>query len=223
MDGTKRMEVGTFATAQRGDNRYALPSYLPEASQGNLGAYGRFTWSLDASPSRMDCHELYQLEVEKKKLQLEMLKQSIRSAEQKLRPCKPSRSSASPDRAGRRLRSRGVRPPDHGAVLNPALMPCRRPRSRNAPSGTRRVIRQTTPVDYGLDWESWSFARALMTSRAVSQGTRCKTLSCANPSPTSSTLILLSACSAAEGPDDGGAVPRSTAASTPRDWDRAST
>jgi hypothetical protein len=84
MDGTKRMEVGTFATAQRGDNRYALPSYLPEASQGNLGAYGRFTWSLDASPSRMDCHELYQLEIEKKKLELEMLKQSIRSAEQKL-------------------------------------------------------------------------------------------------------------------------------------------
>ena len=84
MDGTKRMEVGTFATAQRADNRYSLPSYLPETGQGNVGAYGRFTWSLDASPSRMDCHELYQLEIEKKKLELEMLKQSIRSAEQKL-------------------------------------------------------------------------------------------------------------------------------------------
>jgi hypothetical protein len=84
MDGTKRMEVGTFATAQRADRRYDLPSYLPEDSQGNLGAYGRFTWSLDARPSRIDCQELYQLEIEKKKLELEMLKQSIRSAEQKL-------------------------------------------------------------------------------------------------------------------------------------------
>jgi hypothetical protein len=88
MDGTKRMEVGTFATGgnqtANGTN-YGLPGYLTPPTQGNLGVYGRFSWSLDAMPQRMDCTKLYELEIEKKKIELELLKQQVRVAKQGLK------------------------------------------------------------------------------------------------------------------------------------------
>jgi hypothetical protein len=88
MDGTKRVEVGTFATGGNqtaSGSNYGLPGYLTNpTAQGNLGVYGRFSWSLDAMPQRMDCTKLYELEIEKKKMELELLKQQVRVAKQGL-------------------------------------------------------------------------------------------------------------------------------------------
>ncbi|MDB5593865.1 MAG: hypothetical protein JWM36_826 [Hyphomicrobiales bacterium] len=88
MDGTKRMEVGTFAsggsqTANSGTN-YGLPGYVANPAQGNMGVYGKFSWSLDARPTRMDCNKLYELELEKKQIELELLKQQMRVAKQSM-------------------------------------------------------------------------------------------------------------------------------------------
>jgi hypothetical protein len=86
MDGTKRVEVGSFATGGRTEygSTYSLPGYVSTPAQGNVGVYGRYTWSLDGNPDRMDCKKLYELELEKKRLEVELLKRSLVSADQKL-------------------------------------------------------------------------------------------------------------------------------------------
>lgn len=88
MDGTKRLEVGSFASggSQTGaGSNFGLPSYVANPTQGNVGVYGRFSWSLDAKPTRMDCTKLYDLEIEKKRLELELLKQQVQVAKQGMR------------------------------------------------------------------------------------------------------------------------------------------
>lgn len=86
MDGTKRVELGTFATGGNGTSGYGygLPGYGSQPTQGNAGVYGRFSMSLDASPSRMDCNLLYKLEIERRTLELELMKRSLSSADQRL-------------------------------------------------------------------------------------------------------------------------------------------
>lgn len=85
MDGSKRVEVGTFATGgQRQDNSYNLPGYLASPTQGNVGIYGRYTWSLDARPMRMDCNRLYQLEIEKREIEIQIMRRSLSVTDKKL-------------------------------------------------------------------------------------------------------------------------------------------
>lgn len=85
MDGSKRVEVGTFATGgQPQDNIYSIPQYVSRPNPNNLGVYARYSWSLDAPSTRMDCNKLYQLEVEKKELEIKLLKRSLAAAEEKL-------------------------------------------------------------------------------------------------------------------------------------------
>lgn len=98
MDGTKRVEVGTFATGTRTDagSNYNLPGHVSVTpAQGNMGVYGRFAWSLDATPSRIDCNKLYQLELEKRQLEVEMMKRSLSVAERQLdeAKAKPARKT----------------------------------------------------------------------------------------------------------------------------------
>ena len=103
MDGMKRMEAGTFATGGRAEtgSGYGLPGYVSATpAQGNVGVYGRFTWSLDARPDRMDCNKLYELELEKKRLELEVMKRSVVTADQRLdevkrKPVKKAKGSGS--------------------------------------------------------------------------------------------------------------------------------
>ena len=107
MDGTKRLEVGTFGTAGRADggSNYNLPGYAYTApTQGNAGVYGRFSWSLDAKPDRMDCNKLYELELEKRRLEVELMKRSLAVADRKLDDLK---SQAPP----RRTKGAGHGPP----------------------------------------------------------------------------------------------------------------
>ena len=104
MDGTKRVEVGTFATGGRVESgsHIGLPGYVQTTpAQGNAGVYGRFSWSLDAKPNRMDCSKLYELELEKKRLEVELLKRSLVSADHKLddlkrQPVRKAKGSAAP-------------------------------------------------------------------------------------------------------------------------------
>lgn len=87
MDGTKRIELGAFGSGNRVDsNPYALPgySYGNQGNGGNAGVYGRFSMSLDASPERMNCNALYKLEIERRTLELEMMKRSLVAADRKL-------------------------------------------------------------------------------------------------------------------------------------------
>lgn len=122
MDGMKRVEVGSYGTG--GDNPYgttygyAYPygsitgGKLP--TQKNGGVYARFSMSLDASPSRMDCNKLYELELERRRLEIEMMKRSLASTDQKLDELKrrePSRDA--PPARGQKSSSglRGSFPP----------------------------------------------------------------------------------------------------------------
>lgn len=92
MDGTKRLEVGSYGTG--GDN-LAASSYVysypygtglggRQPPQKNGGVYARFTMSLDASKSRMDCSKLYELELERRRLEIEIMKRNLVSSDQKL-------------------------------------------------------------------------------------------------------------------------------------------
>jgi hypothetical protein len=72
MDGSKRIEVGTFASGnQTADGPSFVPGYGSTPAQGNVGVYGRFTMSLDAQKDRIDCGKLFKLELEKKQLELD--------------------------------------------------------------------------------------------------------------------------------------------------------
>ena len=86
MDGAKRIELGAFGSGNRADNNpYALPGYsYGTGNGGNAGVYGRFTMSLDAAPDRMNCNLLYKLEMERRALELEMMKRSLTSADRQL-------------------------------------------------------------------------------------------------------------------------------------------
>lgn len=87
MDGTKRVEVGTYANGGRGDpyGNYGLSGYNTSTqSNSSAGVYGRLTVSLDASPSRIDCNRLYKLEIERRELELEIMKRSMTSADRRL-------------------------------------------------------------------------------------------------------------------------------------------
>ncbi|MCJ2009370.1 hypothetical protein [Methylobacterium sp. J-092] len=128
MDGMKRMEVGSYGAG--GDNLYGSAysySYpygsttaTKQPTQKNGGVYARFSMSLDASPSRMDCNKLYELELERRRLEIEVMKRSLASTDQKLddlkrkdlpRDSAPPRASAPP--RGQRASSglRGSFPP----------------------------------------------------------------------------------------------------------------
>lgn len=85
MDGTKRIEVGAYGSGNRSnDNSYSLPGYYGQGNGNNAGVYGRFTMSLDAAPDRMNCNILYKLELERRSLELEMMKRSLTSADRAL-------------------------------------------------------------------------------------------------------------------------------------------
>ena len=91
MDGTRRLEVGTFASGnQTAGSSNFVPGYGSTPGQANVGVYGRFTVSLDASRERMDCSQLYKLELEKKQIELDLMKQSLRAANQQLDDLKRS-------------------------------------------------------------------------------------------------------------------------------------
>ena len=86
MDGTKRVEVGTYVSGARTpfSNGYILPTNYDMPTQGNAGVYGRFTMSLDATPDRIDCKRLFNLEMEKRELELEVMKRSLHVADERL-------------------------------------------------------------------------------------------------------------------------------------------
>lgn len=86
MDGAKRVEAGAFGTGSSYDSRtVAQPYIFPQEPSQNVGAYVRFSVSLDARKKRMDCSRLYEIELQKKQLELEVLRQSLTAAEEKLR------------------------------------------------------------------------------------------------------------------------------------------
>lgn len=98
MDGTKRIEIGAFGSGNRVDNNpYALPgySYGNQGNGGNAGVYGRFSMSLDAAPDRMNCNTLYKLELERRTLELELMKRSLVSADRRLDELKSSEGEPS--------------------------------------------------------------------------------------------------------------------------------
>lgn len=97
MDGTKRVEVGAFGSGGKADdNNYALPGYTYAGNQGRTaGVYGRFSMSLDASPDRMNCNTLYKLELERRALELELMKRSLVDADRRLDQLKQSRAEES--------------------------------------------------------------------------------------------------------------------------------
>jgi hypothetical protein len=92
MDGTKRLEVGSYGSG--GDNlnssnypynyNYVTGYGSRQPPQKNGGVYARFTMSLDASRSRMDCNKLYELEIERRRLEIELMKRNLVSSDQKL-------------------------------------------------------------------------------------------------------------------------------------------
>jgi hypothetical protein len=91
MDGTKRLEVGTFASGnQTAGGSNFIPGYGSSPGQANVGVYGRFSMSLDGNRERMDCSQLFKLELEKKQLELDLMKQSLRAANQQLDELKRS-------------------------------------------------------------------------------------------------------------------------------------
>lgn len=114
MDGTKRIELGAFGSGNKVDsNPYALPgySYGNQGNGGNAGVYGRFSMSLDASPERMNCNALYKLEIERRTLELELMKRSLVSADRRLDEIRqseadggaePSATAAVPDKPGQK-------------------------------------------------------------------------------------------------------------------------
>lgn len=105
MDGTRRIEVGTFASGSRIDsaNPYGLPGYVTSPNNGNAGVYGRFAMSLDAAPKRMNCNRLYELEIEKRELEVEMMKRSLRAADQRLDELSAARPKTKLAKTGRGL------------------------------------------------------------------------------------------------------------------------
>lgn len=107
MDGMKRIEVGSYGLG--GNNlassyynyNYPLGSGVGSQSptQRNGGVYARFSMSLDASGNRMDCNKLYELELERRRLEIEIMKRSLVSSDQKLDELKrrePARDAAPP-------------------------------------------------------------------------------------------------------------------------------
>lgn len=96
MDGMKRLEVGSYGSG--GDNLsssaylYGYPygsslgSRLPSQKSG--GVYARFSMSLDASHNRMDCNKLYELELERRRLEIEIMKRSLVGPDQRLNELK---------------------------------------------------------------------------------------------------------------------------------------
>lgn len=85
MDGSKRVEAGAFGTgAEYRDGRGIPVTTFNREPSSNVGAYVRFSIALDAPRSRMDCRKLYELELEKKRLELDMVKQSLRASEEKI-------------------------------------------------------------------------------------------------------------------------------------------
>lgn len=93
MDGTKRVEVGAFGSGGKADDSaYSLPGYAYGNQGRNAGVYGRFSMSLDASPDRMNCNTLYRLELERRQLELELMKRSIVDADRRLDDLKQSRA-----------------------------------------------------------------------------------------------------------------------------------
>lgn len=85
MDGSRRIEAGAFGTGadyrERRDR--PVPTFNREPSS-NVGAYIRFSIALDAPKSRIDCRQLFELELERKTLELELMKQSLRASEEKI-------------------------------------------------------------------------------------------------------------------------------------------
>lgn len=111
MDGTKRVEVGTFGSGGRADSNqlYGMPAYYSSAPPTNAGVYGRFTMSLDAQPSRMDCNKLFELELERRRLEVELMKRSLVAADRKLDEIKAGDGNVSSKKSARFLR--GSPPP----------------------------------------------------------------------------------------------------------------
>ncbi|TXN62783.1 hypothetical protein [Methylobacterium sp. WL6] len=92
MDGMKRVEVGSYGAA--GNNPltssylynypYSNNVYGQPSAQKNAGVYARFSMSLDASNNRMDCTKLYELELERRRIEIEIMKRSLVVSDQKL-------------------------------------------------------------------------------------------------------------------------------------------
>jgi hypothetical protein len=87
MDGAKRIEAAAYGTGSRYNDhrREGLFNGFSQDPTQNVGAYVRFSISLDARKKRMDCNRLYELELHKRELELNMMKQSLQAAEEKLR------------------------------------------------------------------------------------------------------------------------------------------
>lgn len=85
MDGSKRVEAGAFSTGAEYRDRRDIPVQIfNREPSSNVGGYVRFSIALDAPKSRMDCRKLFELELQKKKLELEVMKHSLRASEEKI-------------------------------------------------------------------------------------------------------------------------------------------
>jgi hypothetical protein len=87
MDGARRVELGAFGSGGRDDQRnslYALPDYGRSPSNSSLGVYGRYVMSLDAPSQRMDCSKLYELELERRRLEVELMRRNLTGADERL-------------------------------------------------------------------------------------------------------------------------------------------
>ena len=128
MDGTKRVEVGAFGSGGRTDNNgYTLPGYT-NPNQGNAGVYGRLSVSLDAPSERMNCNTLYKLELERRQLELELMKRSLVEADRRLDDLKQSRADDPADApvraagAGGKPVTKTAQKPASKAVAKPAKL-----------------------------------------------------------------------------------------------------
>ncbi|MFC7052747.1 hypothetical protein ACFQI3_08620 [Hansschlegelia quercus] len=95
MDGARHLEVGAFRSDNPNDGGlYVLQGLPGQTKQRNTGVYGRFSISLDAPTQRMDCTALYRLEIERRTLENEMMKQSLNAANNRLDELKGSVAQA---------------------------------------------------------------------------------------------------------------------------------
>lgn len=96
MDGARRIEAGAYGISAREAEPYrdnSLSDFTRDPSQ-NVGVYVRFTMSLDARRTRIDCNRLYELELAKKNLELNMMQQSLKTAEEKIRTLETKSATA---------------------------------------------------------------------------------------------------------------------------------
>jgi hypothetical protein len=111
MDGTRRVELGAFGSGGRDDQRsalYGVPSYASTPTSSNLGVYGRYVMSLDAPSQRMDCSKLYELELERRRLEVEMMRRNLTGADERLDAMQARRVSAPVGRGGHGSRAGGA-------------------------------------------------------------------------------------------------------------------